>query len=238
MIYSRIVVVSVFIVYPVICTVDLLRKYFNESATDWFCTLVSLMDSTIFIIVFFIRRSFDKALRTFERPSFDANEYRGAYDEEKKMLRDWLALSIKFIYTFTIPGLLVCGGQIFLSLAWRIVKSDPKDWWLPWGSMSLVNVKESPNFELLWFYQSAVIAIYCINIIPMVMVIVGSLTFLTVQLKMLQNYLGKIINMTQSRTVQYASNSCVLSWKYLNEYLNDVVEYHSMGFFWHFLFIP
>ncbi|XP_031334508.1 uncharacterized protein LOC116164458 [Photinus pyralis] len=96
-IYSRIVLLFVFIVYPVMIFADLFSRDFNESLKEWFYGLVTLMDCTILINIFCIRKSYQRALMAFERSSFHANKSRGRYDEEKKMLQDWLAISTRLV---------------------------------------------------------------------------------------------------------------------------------------------
>ncbi|XP_031333893.1 odorant receptor 4-like [Photinus pyralis] len=93
--------------------------------------------------------------------------------------------------------------------------------------MSSINIHVSPNFEALWLYQSAAVIIVCFDVVAIFMVIVGSLTFLTVQFKMLQSYLDNIIKLAKEEMEQDMSNAheCP-SWIYLNKRLTDAIKYH------------
>ncbi|KAF5277138.1 hypothetical protein FQR65_LT03844 [Abscondita terminalis] len=114
--------------------------------------------------------------------------------------------------------------QVGYTLTKRLNNSDPRNWRLGWAEKSaFVDITRSPNFELMWLYNNFTYFYMCINGSFSVAVVGNCINFVTVQLKILQNFLKRIPEVSAKKARE--NNDDNIS-QYLHECLKDGVLFH------------
>ncbi|KAF2879792.1 hypothetical protein ILUMI_26384, partial [Ignelater luminosus] len=175
-------------------------------------------------------------METLEKKPFLPNANRGS--DEENLTKECLYLSNIQINANGLLTTICLIVSIGLTAIQRIRSDNYWDWVLPYGSVTVVNITYSPNFEMIYIYQ-----IFCTCgcgacYVIVDMTTVTLLVHVTYQLKMLQNSIANIINLSYKdmlkdskqsavRTVNTnQANALVIPWKYLQKRLKQVVEYH------------
>lgn len=97
------------------------------------------------------------------------------------------------------------GIGIIRTIRGRIVYSDdPTKWEMPYGSISIIDLTVSPNYELAWIYQVISVCAFCLMISSIDLIIAGVMAHISTQCKILQNSLRRMV---QNASLNMLTNS-------------------------------
>ncbi|KAF5269649.1 hypothetical protein FQR65_LT05988 [Abscondita terminalis] len=231
-VYSAIVLTFFVGLYPILLMVDLTKQgEFNEVVVGWFYALAIAMDGSIIIYTYFIRDHLRIVVNKLESHPFLAHKSRGAEHKERTLLSAWFSFHRKQGITLLCTSIITVSVPICFTLAKRAMTTDHSDWKLAWGTITFFNVSHSPNFELVWLYQNLVIFYISINMIPIILMMIGILALVTVQLKMLQSYLKRLVKLsikednTDIREINNFHQPHEL-WKSFYFHMENAIVYH------------
>ncbi|KAF2884039.1 hypothetical protein ILUMI_22157 [Ignelater luminosus] len=135
------------------------------------------------------RTKLGKLLDKLEKEPFLANSERGGLEEDK-LIRRWFIFN--YIQSTVFCAIVVITLSIGIgNVLFKRIKYNDRQ--LPYGPLTILNVTQSHNYEILLLYQSGVIIYCCLIVASTVLIFTGLLSFVTVQFKLLQNYLKSIL---------------------------------------------
>ncbi|KAF5307433.1 hypothetical protein FQR65_LT06947 [Abscondita terminalis] len=165
-IYSSVVIAMSTYVYIIILTFDALTQNFYDGTDSW----------VVFV-------GFGIATINLET----------CYKKWKKIISFATFIETIVVITYTTTITIIIGLQIAYTLTLRYTKPDPNEWKLGYGSISVVNVKYSPVFEIFCVYQHLAIFYTGISAAIIFTTIVGTLNFIATQLIILQNDIKTVV---------------------------------------------
>ncbi|KAF5307432.1 hypothetical protein FQR65_LT06946 [Abscondita terminalis] len=191
-IYSSVVIVMFICVYYIILSFDVLTQNFYDVVDSWMVfigfTFVVVVNLNWWLNI----NNIGNLLQKFGKKNFVRNFYQsGSF--ECLAISKWYRY--KNIYSATYITTLVISivVQFIYALALRYTRTDPNEWKLGYGSISVLNVKYSPVFEIFLVYQNVTIIYLVVSMAIIFTIIVGCLNFIATQLIILQNDIKTIV---------------------------------------------
>ncbi|KAF2903572.1 hypothetical protein ILUMI_02613 [Ignelater luminosus] len=137
-------------------------------------------------------------------------------------------------------GIIICYSvSVAYTVIRRITSSNPQDWILAFGPITVLNVSYSPNYDILWMYQNICTFCIALNFCQIILILAAMLAFVSTQFKMLQNNFSRIIQngykMMMKDSQLYGESAHTqgdkidvsqIGWKYLESELHSIVRYH------------
>ncbi|KAF5293385.1 hypothetical protein FQA39_LY02870 [Lamprigera yunnana] len=179
----------------------------------------------IIIYTYFIRKKLGCFITKLES-DFVADGRRGDKDEEIATLKTWSTFNQNQRRIVTLTSSVSLPVHAIYTLVTRIKSSDYRDWKLPWGTLTFVNTTYSPNFELLWMYQNFAYFFVYINILPIILIMFGTILFVTLQFKILQLYLKRLIRLCQKEGNVNKCSSQLSSRKSYQFHMTNAIRFH------------
>ncbi|KAK4878041.1 hypothetical protein RN001_010547 [Aquatica leii] len=149
-IYSTIVITVILLLYPLILIVSLFTDEFNRAIDTWVTVIGYLMVLPIAFTSFFARK---QLLALFNKLTENSNHVLVQKWQRRKYIKTMVFL------IFVVGSV---GSQIVSSFTFRFTRANPNDWKLGFGAITFINITYSPNFEIVYFYQSVSILYGCI----------------------------------------------------------------------------
>ncbi|KAF5273049.1 hypothetical protein FQR65_LT04791 [Abscondita terminalis] len=114
-------------------------------------------------------------------------------------------------------------SQTLYSLFLRLTRTDPNDWKMGYGE--LLNITYSPNFEIVFVYETVSVIYSTMIASTIIVIIVGVLDYITTQFKILQHNLQMLL-MTADESLKQDTNVNEISWEFLQKEIKKCVLYH------------
>ncbi|KAF5304239.1 hypothetical protein FQR65_LT08046 [Abscondita terminalis] len=152
-IYSTTVIAIFTCAYYIILAFDVLTQNFDDVMDSW----VMFIGVSIEVFVIFSwmmnANNFRNLLQIMGKKYFVRNFYRNDSFEHLAILK-WHRYKNVYNATFFTTLIISILLQFIYTLTLRYIKSDPNDWKLGYGSISFLNFKYSPVFEILCVFNT------------------------------------------------------------------------------------
>lgn len=117
----------------------------------------------------------------------------------------------------------------------RILSNDYRNWEFSFGPFDLVNNTKSPNFELAWIYQASCRCGLVLVVINTDLIVPGVLAIISVQFKMVQNCIRRIVRNAYEDMVDDEDDAkkhlqidySKIPRRYLFDRMKKAIEYHQ-----------
>ncbi|KAK4882956.1 hypothetical protein RN001_006275 [Aquatica leii] len=215
-IYSFIVVVCFIAAYPFVLIKDLVSLNFRDALPSWFTFFGFLIVTPLSLSYYIYRAPINGILKEIEQEPFLPSPEK-MDNVVKKLITKWWRFKNAQSYLFILAMAATIGIQIILSLVSRLTNADPNNWKLGYGEF--VNITYSPNFEIVFVYQSCAVFSSAIVAATIIVIITGVLSYIATQFKILQHNL-KIMLSNKN-----LDNSDVY-WNALRKEIEKCVVYH------------
>ncbi|KAK4874300.1 hypothetical protein RN001_013660 [Aquatica leii] len=177
---------------------------------------------------FINRKKIRELLLYFEKEEFSPSTERGGKEAESKVLEEWISTAKTQCLLFICSAGSSLIGQVIYTLITRLTNDDYHNWKLGFAETAItINVTYSPNFEIIWAYQNLAYLYLIINACVTVLLMTGTLKFISIQFIFLQMYLRRISKLSQCKEHEnIVNNKNNTKEKYLKEYVQDAIIYH------------
>ncbi|KAF5307431.1 hypothetical protein FQR65_LT06945 [Abscondita terminalis] len=188
-IYSSVIIYMFTCAYYVILFFDVVTEDFYDVIDSW----------VVFIAVYvnlswkFNSNNFGKLLQEMGKKNF-VRKFNRNGSFEHTAISKWYRYKNIYIVTYLTTFLLSIVLQFIYTLALRYTRTDPNDWKLGYGSISVLNVKYSPVFEIFCVYQFLTIIWTGISTSIIFTIVIATLNFIATQLIILQNDIKTIVD--------------------------------------------
>ncbi|KAF5304236.1 hypothetical protein FQR65_LT08043 [Abscondita terminalis] len=199
-IYSSVVIAIFTCAYYIILAFDVLTQNFYDVMDSWVIFLGFTL--TVFVNLSWTLNAdnFGKLLQKMGEKNFVRNFYRNGSFEHSTVSK-WYRNKNIYVITYITTLIISIGLQLVYSLTIPYTKTDPNEWKLVFGSVSVVDIKYSPVFEIVSVYQNIAMIYVGVSITTIFTVIVGTLNFIATQLILLQNDLKIVVLDDDTRLV-------------------------------------
>ncbi|KAF5273048.1 hypothetical protein FQR65_LT04790 [Abscondita terminalis] len=194
-IYVHVVLVLV-VLLPVLVIKDLVTLEFNNALPSWFCVIAYFTIIPLVLTYFINRKKINNILERFEQEPFLPSDGR-IDDDVKLLLLKWYRLKNKKAVLFLGAIVSSVFSQTIYSLFLRLTRTDPNDWKMGYGE--LLNITYSPNFEIVFVYESISVIYSTMLVTTVMLIVVGVLDYITTQFKILQYNLQKLLITAEKR---------------------------------------
>ncbi|KAF5289697.1 hypothetical protein FQR65_LT11751 [Abscondita terminalis] len=199
-IYSLVVVIMFTCLYYIILSFDVLTQNFYDVTDTW----VVFVGFSYGVFVYFNWKlnvnTYANLLQKMGKSSFVRNFYQKD-SLEHSVISKWYRHKNISCVTYATILLISILLQFIYSLTLRYTKTDPNEWNFGYGSISVLNVKYSPHFEIFCVYQNLVFIYVGVTSSVIFTTIVGSLNFIATQLIILQNDIKAIVQDDETHLV-------------------------------------
>ncbi|KAF2904132.1 hypothetical protein ILUMI_02043 [Ignelater luminosus] len=131
-------------------------------------------------------------LNKLEDKPFTPNFERGG-EKEEKLIKGCISLTRTQASICWGSVLVTVGLATVFTLMKRIRSSDYHDWEFTYGPLTVLNVTYTPNYEITWLYQIICTSTIGFNHSTINLIMAGILAHSSVQFKVLQNNLRRIV---------------------------------------------
>ncbi|KAF2895760.1 hypothetical protein ILUMI_10415, partial [Ignelater luminosus] len=221
-IYSCVCIFGVLFTYSVIDTLELFKVDANELTSIVIYQTAFCLAFCKSIIVLRNRTQFAKIMNKLQHKPFLPDPERGGKVEEK-LIQECVWITNVQTSTYWILGGCSILAAVFYTLYERITHSDYHYWQLPYGPLTLINITYSPNFEIVWCYQS--ISMWLVGVIytSTDALVAAILAHACYQFKILQNCIRNYGETDDEKMKE--GNATDHSYS-LHVTLKNIVEYH------------
>ncbi|KAF5306034.1 hypothetical protein FQR65_LT00749 [Abscondita terminalis] len=191
-IYSSVVIAMFTCAYYIILCFDVVTQNFYDVIDSW----VIFFGITVVVFMTFNWKlnanNFEKLLLKMGKKNFVRHFYQNDRFEHSaisKWYRYKNNYSVKYLTFFLISTVV----QLIYTLTLRYTKTDPNEWKLGYGSISVLNVKYSPVFEIFCIYQSLAVIHVGFSFAIIFSIVVATLNFIATQFIILQNDIKAVV---------------------------------------------
>ncbi|KAF5289615.1 hypothetical protein FQR65_LT11806 [Abscondita terminalis] len=191
-IYSSVVIAMFTCAYYIILAFDVLTQNFYDVIDSW----VVFIGFSIVVVVnlnwWLNINNIENLLQKIGKKNFVRNFYQNDSFEHSAISK-WYRYKNIYSATYLITFFISIVLQFIYTLTLRYTKTDPNEWKLGYGSISVLNIKYSPVFEIFCIYQNLTIIYVGVSIAIIFSIIVGTLNFIATQLRILQNDINVVV---------------------------------------------
>ncbi|KAF5304237.1 hypothetical protein FQR65_LT08044 [Abscondita terminalis] len=185
-IYSSVVIALFTCAYFIILAFDVLTQNFYDVIDRWVIFIGFSLAVFVNLCWTFDANSFGNLLEKMGNGNFVRNFYRNDSFEHSAISK-WFRYKNIYSLTYVINIIISIALQFVYSLTLRYTKTDPREWKLGYGSISFLDIKYSPVFEIFCIYQNLSIIYVGVSIAIIFTIVIGTLNFIATQLIILQN---------------------------------------------------
>lgn len=222
-IYSFIVVVCFVTVYPFLLIKDLVTLNFRDALPSWFTFFGFVIITPITLSYYVYQAQINDIFKRMEQEPFLPSPKK--MDEVvKHLILKWWRLKNTQAYLFLISMCATVVSQIILSLVLRLINTDSNKWQLEYGEF--LNITYSPNFEIVYVYQSFAVFYSAMAASTIIAVIYGFFNYIATQFKIVQHNLTTMLSNAKKSLSQNNVNNSDMYWNALSKEIGKCVVYH------------
>ncbi|KAF5271836.1 hypothetical protein FQR65_LT05067 [Abscondita terminalis] len=185
-IYASVVIAMFTCAYYITLLFDVLTQNFYDIIDSW-VVLIGFSSATFVNLSWkFNANNYGKLLQKMGKKNF-VRKFNRNDSFEHSAISKWYRYKNIYSATLLTTVVILIVLQFIYTLTLRYTITDPNVWKLGYGSISFVNVKYSPVFEIFCVYQSLAIFYVAVTIVMIMTIIVATLNFIATQLIILQN---------------------------------------------------
>ncbi|KAF5306036.1 hypothetical protein FQR65_LT00751 [Abscondita terminalis] len=191
-IYSSVVIVMFTYAYYMLLAFDVFTQNLYDVTDSW---VIFFGISVVVFMTFNWKlnaNNLGNLLLKMGKENFVRNFYRNDSFEHSAISK-WYRYKNNYGATYLTSFLITIVLQLIYTLTLPYTETDPNEWKLGYGSISVLNVKYSPIFEIFCIYQKLAIIYVGASFAIIFTIIVGTFNFIATQLIILQNDIKAVV---------------------------------------------